>query len=316
VWQGLYVIAGPTGVGKTRYALGVAQRLQTEIISADSMQIYKYLNIGTAKPTKDECHGITYHLIDFLDPKEGSFSLAAYIKLATGQIARLHQNGKVPLIVGGTGLYIEALLEGIFEGPGKDEAIRSHLESILQQEGISVLHEKLKNVDAETARRLHPHDRVRIIRALEVFELTGRPISELQRASRSRGGKYPYRMVVLTRERDDLYAHIEQRVEEMFARGFIDEVRTLKNESYAACIRSMQALGYCQVLEYLEGKRTLDDTKAEIKKLTRNYAKRQLTWFRHMKKAHWLNITGKGDADIVAAIYSALTEEASCNQIS
>jgi tRNA dimethylallyltransferase len=306
--QGLYVVGGPTGVGKTHYGLAVARGFQTEIISADSMQVYRHFNIGTAKPTPEECNGIRYHLIDIVDPKEAGFDLATYIGLADEIIRALHTIGKIPLVVGGTGLYLQGLLEGIFDGPGKSETIRQELERVIAHRGIGALYDRLQEVDPETASRVHPNDRVRIIRALEVFELAGKPISVLQRESREKAVRYPYRMVILTRERGDLYARIERRIEEMFSAGFIDEVRDLKDKSYGECIHSMQALGYYQVLEYLQGGRSLEDVKSEIKKLTRNYAKRQLTWFRHMRNAHWLTITGKSDAEIVESICSALTE--------
>jgi tRNA dimethylallyltransferase len=307
-WRGLYVVGGPTGVGKTRYGLAVARRFHTEIISADSMQVYKHFNIGTAKPTEAQCGDVQYHLIDIVDPKEEGFDLATYIRLADEIIRELHTMGRIPLVVGGTGLYLQGLLERIFNGPGKNEAIRQELERVIARRGIAALYDRLREVDPEQAERVHPNDRVRIIRALEVFELTGKPISSLQRESREKAVRYPYRMVALTRERSDLYARIERRVEEMFSAGFVDEVRDLEDKSYGECIHSMQALGYYQVLEYLQGRRNLEDVKSEIKKLTRNYAKRQLTWFRHMKNAHWLNITGKSDADIVESICSVLTQ--------
>lgn len=285
----IFLLAGPTAAGKTEYAVALAQRHNAEIISADSMQVYKYLNIGTAKPTPEERKGIPYHLIDFVDPAE-QFNAAEFIKLADEKIAEISTRGRIPLVVGGTGMYIRSLLHGLFEEPSKDPEVRRELEAIAEKEGLISLYKRLQAIDPESASRIHPSDRLRILRALEVFLVTGEKISTLQRLSQQQHPRYEYSLVVLNWERRKLYQRIDQRVEKMFASGFVEEVKQLLNMGYNERAPGFQALGYQQVISFLRGEISLTETVKRVKYATHHYAKRQLTWFRGMPEAKWLQL--------------------------
>lgn len=285
------VLTGPTAVGKTAYAIDLAQELGTEIVSADSMQVYRHFNIGTAKPTAEERSRVAYHLLDCVDPRE-EFNLARFIKLADQIIRAISRKGAIPLVVGGTGLYIKGLIEGIFEEGARDPELRSRLREEIHAYGLDRLYERLKEVDPLGARKINCNDTMRIVRALEVYELTGRPISELQGKSRTQDKRYEYRLVVLTRSRTELYERIEARVDEMFAAGFVEEVKWLLDMGYSPDLHAMKALGYREVVAYLKGQTSLEEAKLHVKGATRRYAKRQLTWFRAMRDAAWLNLSG------------------------
>jgi tRNA dimethylallyltransferase len=284
------ILAGPTAVGKTAYAIDLAQELETEIVSADSMQVYRHFNIGTAKPSAEERSRVPYHLLDCIDPRE-EFNLARFITLADETIADISQRGMIPLVVGGTGLYIKGLIEGIFEEGARDAEIRARLGTEIRAQGLGALYSRLEKVDPVAARRIDVNDKMRIVRALEVFELTGRPISELQKESRSQGKRYEYRLAILTRNREELYARIEARVDRMFAEGFVEEVRQLLDMGYSPESHAMKALGYREVVDYVKGKISLKEAQVRVKHVTRRYAKRQLTWFRGMPEAAWLNLS-------------------------
>lgn len=284
----LLIIAGPTGIGKTGLAIELAERLNGEIVSADSMQIYRFMNIGTAKPTPEERARAPHHLLDIRNPDE-AYSVAGYVNDAATAIRAIHERGKFPLLVGGTGMYIEKLLYGIFEGPARDEALRAELLNYAENMGNAALHERLRQADPAAAQRLHPNDRLRMIRALEVFHLTGSPISARQAETLTpKRARYDACFVVLTAERERLYARIDTRVDVMMAEGLVEEVQELYRRGYHRGLHSLKSLGYKEIGEFLAGEHDLPTAAALIKRNTRHYAKRQLTWFRKYADAHWI----------------------------
>ncbi len=291
----LIVIAGPTAVGKTDLAIRVAQNLNTEIISADSMQVYQYMDIGTAKPTLEQQLRAKHHLIDIVEPSQ-DFSVADYQTLFTQVVDEIHSQGKIPLMVGGTGLYIRACLRSFsFTDPGADPGLRQELwEQALNSENPSMLHEQLTKVDPLTAQRIHPNDNHRIIRALEVYLRTGIPFSEMPKKQPSNN---PYHTIYLflDRNRDELYRRIDERVASMIDQGLIQEVEGLLRLGYTSKLKAMQSLGYLQINQYLQSKISLEEALDLIKQKTRNYAKRQLTWFRKEPVDRWVNISGKNE---------------------
>lgn len=285
----LLALVGPTAAGKSELAMRVAQRLETDIISADSAQVYRGLDIGTAKPTADEQKLVRHHLIDLVEPDE-EYSVADYQRDARQLIDRLWRRGRLPFMVGGTGLYLQAVIENYAFGTGgKDEALRARLNAEADRAGLEALYQRLKKVDPAAAAKIHPRDRRRIIRALEVFTLEGRPISE--QVERTRKGESPYQLLLfgLTLPRPLLYRNIEERVEEMLARGFIEEVARLLGRGYPRNCPGLQILGYRQIAAFIAGEMDREEAVAEIKKQTRRLAKRQLTWFRRDQRIAWLD---------------------------
>ncbi|MCX8037466.1 MAG: tRNA (adenosine(37)-N6)-dimethylallyltransferase MiaA [Candidatus Sumerlaeia bacterium] len=301
------IIGGPTGVGKTDVGVELALRCGGEIISADSMQVYRRFQIGTAKPTPQQCRGIPYHGIDLIEPTQ-TFHLGAFIEMADRLIAEIAARGRQPLIVGGTGLYIKGLLQGVFDSPPVDAALRRRLLERAKAEGAPMLHAELARVDPPAAARISPNDPVRIVRALEVWEQTGRPISALWAEQRAASGvvaaksRHPYYLFVLYCERAILYERINRRVEAMFHAGLADEVRQLLAAGVSPDCHAFKALGYRHVLAWIEGRISEGDAIAEIQKHTRHYAKRQLTWFRAMTGAQWIDVGTRGAADVAAEI--------------
>ena len=291
----LIVITGPTAVGKTAVALELAKLLRTEIISADSMQVYRFLSVGTAKPTSQELGGIPYHLVDFVDP-DYQYNLGDFVSQASLLIERLREQSKIPIICGGTCMYIKGLLHGIFEKPSRDERVRKALSKRCETQGLAALYEELKRVDPQ-AYHIMPHDRQRILRALEVFYVTGEPISRLQQQFRSQP-RYSYEIYILCLERQKLYARINARVDKMLASGLIDEVRRYLACGYSRNNPAFRALGYSEIASYLDGQLSLDEAVAAIKQKTRNFAKRQLTWLRAMANAKWIDVENKSAAEI------------------
>ena len=303
----LFVILGPTAVGKTEISLALAEEISAEIISADSMQVYRGMDIGTAKPTPAERARVPHHLIDVADPKE-EFSVGRYVSLADEAIADITRRGKIPLVVGGTGMYVRALLEGIFEGPGADFKLREGLAETESGEP-GALHKMLKNVDPRAAERIHPSDIRRIVRALEVYEKTGKTISENQSQWRGEGsgdGRYDYKIAGLTRPRPELYRRIDERVEKMIKNGLLDEVKTLMENGCRPEMPSMQALGYKQLLAHLDGDLNLHTAIELIKRDTRRYAKRQYTWFNAQKNIAWIDVSQQNFASSVGLVKKAL----------
>jgi tRNA dimethylallyltransferase len=288
--KNIAIITGPTASGKTAVSIEVAKRLNGEIISADSMQIYKYMDIGSAKPDKNEMSGIPHHLIDVVYPQE-DFSVAMFRNLASELINDITIREKLPIIVGGTGLYINSLTHNLdFTDISYDKAYRDTLTSIAETKGNETLHKMLETVDNESYNRLFPNDVKRVIRALEVYENTGKTISEYQRASREKPIPYNLAYIGLTMDRQKLYDRINQRVDIMFDKGLVDEVIKLRALGYNKNMVSMQGIGYKEVYDYLDGLVTLTELKNIIKQGSRNYAKRQLTWFRRDERIHWVNI--------------------------
>jgi tRNA dimethylallyltransferase len=276
----LIVIAGPTAVGKTECAIWIAQQLNAEIISADSMQVYRYLDIGTAKPSLEQQQAVRHHLIDVVEP-DSDFSVSDYKTLFDETVPALMARGKLPLVTGGTGLYIRACLRSFLDGnPVQPNwELRNSLNLKAEAQGSSFLHQQLARVDPEAARRIHPNDLRRIIRALEVYEVLGEPISKLQIQQKNES---PYHVlyIFLDRERAELYQRIEARVDEMLGQGLLKEVESLLERGYRSDLKPLQSLGYRQMIAYLQGQYSWETAVAAIKQETRNYAKRQLTWFR------------------------------------
>jgi tRNA dimethylallyltransferase len=304
----LIVIGGPTGVGKTEAGVELALSVGGEIISADSMQVYKRLKVGTAKPTPDEARGVPYHGVDFIEPTE-RFHLGAFIEMADRLIDEIAARDRRPLIVGGTGLYIKGLLQGVFEAPEVDPEVRRRLHQRLERGGARALHAELAHVDPEAADVISPNDPIRITRALELWEQTGRPISDLWRESHSDRARYPYYLFVLTADREVLYDRIERRVERMFEAGLPDEVRRLVDYGVSPDSHAFKALGYRHVLAWLEGDLSREEAIEEMKKHSRNYAKRQLTWFRAMKGAVWIDVTERRAKDTAGTIERCVAEQ-------
>jgi tRNA dimethylallyltransferase len=291
----LIVIAGPTAVGKTDLAIWLAKHLNGEIISADSMQVYKYMDIGTAKPTLEQQLKVKHHLIDIVEPSQ-NFSVADYQLLFDQTVNLLDAQGKIPVVTGGTGLYIRACLRAFsFADPGADPEIRQKLwEQALNAEGTDVLHQQLMQVDPWAAARIHPNDNYRIIRALEVYLRTNTPFSVLQREQVAIS-KYKTIYLFLDRNREQLYRRIEERVDGMIERGLITEVEGLLKQGFSPELKAMQSLGYQQINQYLQKKISLEEANGIIKQKTRNYAKRQLTWFRKEPVDLWTNISDKSE---------------------
>ncbi|HHW92076.1 MAG TPA: tRNA (adenosine(37)-N6)-dimethylallyltransferase MiaA [Firmicutes bacterium] len=286
----LLVIVGPTAVGKTKTAIQVAHRLQGEVVSADSRQVYRYMNIGTAKPDWNEREGVPHHLIDIVDPDE-EFSVADYQRLAQGVIKEIWKRNKLPILAGGTGFYINAVIDNYnFSSTAVNWEFRQRMQQLGEKYGGGYLLKKLRLADPVTAERLHPHDLRRIIRALEVYEFTGCPLSQWER-EQDQDSPYLLHMVGLTMERASLYAVINERVEEMIARGLIDEVRVLLARGYSPDLNSMQGLGYKEIIPYLEGKVSLKEAVEILQRNTRRFAKRQLTWFRRDRRINWYAIS-------------------------
>jgi len=291
----LILILGPTGVGKTSLALELADRFGGRIVSADSMQVYRYMDIGTAKPTAGERQRIPHHLIDVVDPDE-PFDVSRYIALAKGVIGRLHAEGKEVFVVGGTGLYIRALLGGLIDGPGADEELRRELKREMNQLGKSSLYDRLKARDPRAAERINPHDGIRIIRALEVLEKTGKSIVEHQEGHRFREAPYDVLKIGLRLDRQQLNDRIDRRTERMIEEGFADEVRRLLEMGYGETLKPMQSLGYRHLVSFLAGRQPLEQAVEKIKSDTRRYSKRQMTWFAADREIRWLDPGDVGTA--------------------
>ena len=285
------VIVGPTASGKTALSIKLAKELNGEIISADSMQIYKKMTIGTAKPTKDEMQGIPHHMIDIVEPNE-DFNVAMYKKMAEEKIEEILNKGKQPIIVGGTGLYVDTLVNGIeFQEIENDIEYRTQLEKETEINGVDWLFEKLKMVDPEAAKVIEKNNIRRVIRALEIFKVTGKTKTELDRES-IKGSKYDYIIFGLLWDREELYNRINLRVDLMIKDGLLDEVKSLiANEGFSKT--ALQGLGYKEVVEYLEEKITYAEMLEKIKMETRRYAKRQMTWFKRNKNIIWLEAKDK-----------------------
>lgn len=285
----LVILTGPTAVGKTALSIKLASEIGGEIISADSMQVYRQMDIGSAKIKPEEMGGIPHHLIDILEPEE-EFNVCLFEKLALEAMEQIYERGHIPVVVGGTGFYIQALLYQIdFTEEETDTAFRDKLWQLGEEKGNHYLHELLRKVDPESAEEIHENNRKRVIRALEFYENCGKPISTHNKEQRQKTSAYNSCYFVLTDDRKKLYERIESRVDQMLSKGLVDEVRTLKERGCNASMVSMQGLGYKEILEYLDGRCSLLEAVEKIKKETRHFAKRQLTWFRREKDVIWLD---------------------------
>ena len=302
--KNVIVLLGPTGVGKTGASILLAKELKTEIISSDSMQIYRHMDIGTAKPSEQERAGVRHHMIDIVDPSE-PYSTGRYINEVQPVIERLLEEGKIPIIVGGTGLYIKAMTRGMFSGPSSDLELRTRLRGMEDQEKGS-LYARLSELDPDAAGRIEKNDIRRIIRAIEVYTKSGRTISSLQQDF-TRPLPYAFIKIGLTRERKELYRMIDQRVDDMFTAGLVEEVK--KVLSMNPDRTPLQAIGYKEIIRCLNHEIDLPEADRLIKRNSRRYAKRQFTWFRQEEGIRWLDLTGIYDGrGIVEKIRDAVRD--------
>ena len=284
----LLILTGPTAVGKTALSIALAREVQGEIISADSMQVYRYMDIGSAKIRKEEMCGVPHYLIDGLNPEE-EFNIYVFQQMAKKAMAQIYANGHVPIVVGGTGFYIQSLIYDILFEEEEDDGIRQKYEQLLTEKGEKYLHDLLEKVDTVSAEKIHFHNNKRVIRALEFYEKNHYPISEHNETQQHRESPYEFRYFVLNDDREKLYQKIELRVDEMVQNGLIDEVKHLKEMGYHRGMVSMQGLGYKEILDYLDDKITLEEAIYRIKRDTRHFAKRQLTWFRRERDVIWVD---------------------------
>lgn len=296
-----WYLTGPTASGKTAIGIELARRIGAEIISLDSMAVYRGMDIGTAKPTLEQQREVRHHLIDIAEPSQ-SFSAFEYVQRAHQCIARIRSAGRNVVFVGGTPLYLKAMIRGLFKGPAADWDFRREIEQELQRVGQSALHDRLSRVDPISAARLHPNDTRRLIRALEVYRITGQPISHWQmQFEEPRGAR---RVFVIQRAAADLDHRIERRVESMFSAGLVGEVRGLTSAGRALGRTARQAVGYREVIDYLAGSCTFDETVARVKTRTRRFAKRQKTWFRSLEECRFVRIEADAEAsDAVEAMF-------------
>ena len=285
----LIVVAGPTASGKTSLAIDIAKTLDGEIVCADSMQIYKYMDIGTAKATKEEQAQCPHHLMDIVEP-DCEFSVADYTELAHKTISDIVSRGKTPIMCGGTGLYIDSVVNDVEFGEFEnDYTLRRELEELAKKEGSQRLIDMLSEFDPLSAKKLHPNNLKRIIRAIEFYKVSGIPISEHQHMTKLKESRYNAVEFIIDRERCELYDRINRRVDIMMDEGLADEVKTLMDRGYSPELNSMQGIGYKELIAYFNGKSTLDEAVDAIKQNSRRYAKRQLTWFRRNENIHWLS---------------------------
>lgn len=285
----LVVLVGPTAIGKSRIAIEVAQTLGTEILTADSTQVYRGMNVGTDTPSEEDRQRVPHRLIDLVEPDE-PFNAGEFRRQALREISRLHEHGLLPLVVGGTGLYVRALLNGLWAGPPSDRTLRRTLEDEARARGGESMYQELGRVDPVTARRVHPRDTVKVLRALEVYRQTGVPLSKAHEERRERATPFRALVLGLTMERAVLYQRIDQRVDVELAKGLVDETRTLLAKGYSRGLVSMKSLGYRQVAGYLEGEYSFDEAVRRLKRDTRHFAKRQMTWFRKEPGLTWVEV--------------------------
>ena len=302
----MIILTGPTGVGKTDLSIRLAREIDAEIISADSMQVYRYMDIGSAKVTREEMQGVPHHLIDCLMPDD-EFNVVVFCRMAKEAAADIRARGKLPLVVGGTGFYIQALLYDIdFTEMGEDAGYRDYLRKMAAELGGEWLHERLLEVDPEAAAAIDPMNIKRQIRALEYYRQTGRKISDHNREQREKESPYDFRYFVLNRDRGELYERINRRVDIMMDKGLPDEVKRLKDMGYTKENISMQGIGYKELLDFYEGKCTLEEAADQIKLASRHFAKRQLTWFRRERDVRWIEMSGRTEEEIMGEIRKQL----------
>ena len=285
----MILILGVTASGKGRLAFDLAEHLDAEIISIDSMKVYRRMDIGTAKPPKEARQRVKYHLIDMVEPSD-SFSVGAFIDAASDAMEQIKSRNRKIVAVGGTALYIKSLLYGLFDGAGTDEKIRTELRSRAEAEGLAELHRELTKIDPVAAERINPNDAKRIVRALEVYQLTGKPISSFQKQWQQRQMKHDWTIIGLRREKADASSRINKRVKNMIDAGLVDEVKSLLAEDRPLSDQARCAIGYAEIIDYLNGKTSLKDAVERIKINTRRLAKGQRTWFKTFRNVNWLDI--------------------------
>ena len=288
---------GPTAVGKTDVALRLARRIGAEIISCDSMQVYKGIDIATSKATKSQRKQIPHHLIDILNPAQ-EYNAARFKKSAQKIIADIHKRGKIPLIVAGTGLYLKALLDGLFAGPGRNVSLRKKFYQQAKKYGTAYLYKRLKAKDPASAKGIHPHDLRRVIRALEVYELSGRAISKLKEETSGIGNKYNLRIFGLKRKREELYQRIEKRVGRMFRQGLVAEIDKLSKIKLSKTAKF--ALGYREVLGFIDREYSQEEARRLLKRNTRHYAKRQISWFKRDQSIKWIKVNEDDSPEMIS----------------
>ena len=308
----LVVVVGPTAVGKSQIGICLAKALGTELLTADSRQVYRGMDIGTEKPDVLERQGIPHRLIDLVDPDQ-PFNVGTYRRLALVEIDRLHQSGRVPLVVGGTGLYVRALIRGLWEGPSADWSLRARLDKQARSKGAASLHQELARVDPDLASRLHPNDEAKIIRGLEVYHLLGRPLSEIQRRHGFKEKTFSPLLIGLIRERRGLYQRIDDRVDLELSKGLLEETQRLLSQGYGRHLASMKGLGYRQMAGYLAGEYDFDEAVLRLKRDTRHFAKRQMTWFRKEPSITWVGISeGESSEEVAGKVLEHIDEYLGC----
>lgn len=284
----LIILTGPTAAGKTKLSIALAKEIGGEIISADSVQVYKHMDIGSAKITSEEMQGVPHYLVDVLEPT-CDFHVVKFQEMAKEAMDKIYANGHIPILVGGTGFYIQAVLNDIdFTKNEEDNSYRKELEALAQEKGAHYLHEMLKQCDEKAAEDIHENNVKRVIRALEFYKQSGQKISEHNEEQRAKESPYAFKYFVLTTEREKLYENIDKRVDQMVQDGLVNEVQRLLDMGCKRDSTAMQGLGYKEIIDYLEGKSTLEEAVYEIKRDTRHFAKRQLTWFRREKDVIWV----------------------------
>ncbi len=301
----IIVIVGPTAVGKTKFSVELAKKLNSEIVSADSMQIYKGMNIGTAKITKDEMQGITHHMIDIVNPND-DYSVSDFKLDSENVIDKLLRQNKIPVIVGGSGLYVNSLIYDLdFSKAKANESLRNYYDYYYKEHGIDALYDKLQKIDPQAAEKIHKQNVKRVIRALEVYDLTGVKFSENNTDIRKPSNKYECILVGLSMDRKVLYERINQRVDKMISEGLIEEVKNLLENGYNKDLVSMRGIGYKEIIEYLEGNYSLEEAISILKRNTRRFAKRQYTWFLKDEHVKWFDIKNIGELNLtVEDIYN------------
>jgi tRNA dimethylallyltransferase len=282
----IVIILGATAVGKSAVALRLAEHVNGEIVNADSQQVYRHMDIGTGKPSKADRERVRHHLIDIVAPNE-EFNAALFRRLATDSIGQIHARERNVIVCGGTGLYLRALTHGLFEGPGQDPNVRHALEQEIANDGLAVLYERLEKIDPTVGATIHRNDRQRIIRALEVYQLTGRPLSEWHKEHGFQEDSFDILKIGLLRERAELYELINHRSEQLIQDGLLDEVRRLVTLGFSLDLKPLRSVGYRQMGQVIRGIQSVEDALVEMKQETRHLAKRQLTWFRRDEEIHW-----------------------------
>ena len=309
----LFILTGPTAVGKTSLSIRAAKAFDGEIVSADSMQVYKGMDVGTAKIRKEEMEGVPHHLIDVLSPDE-PFHVVRFQQMAKEALKGIYERGRLPIVTGGTGFYIQALLYDVdFTENDGDPSLRASLEQLARERGPEYLHGLLRERDPQAAEEIHAHNVKRVIRALEFYEKTGTPISAHNRAQREKESPYRFAYVILNRDRARLYERIDRRVEQMLSGGLLKEVRSLKERGYTRELVSMQGLGYKELLAFLDGELSYDEAVRVIKRDTRHFAKRQLTWFSRERETDWISMDGKSEEDCLEEIRQILARRGVIN---